>query len=411
MNDVASAVLDRLRPEVIGFATERFCLGDALRHLGIVTQSVVPEAMILYSARILEALSADAVDRLRQSPSTNTFSNLQTLEQLGRVGTAALYWAHALRRQGNYVRHIEGRVDPTQARLAVLFTERWLEWFFCQFSHGCRLPGLTRDGQPLGLGSGKTIQLMCRLEQLGNQAQSAALEAEAVELAAETGFAETPLLPAVLAEILLSHRQAAPARRVLEGALAAFPTDLRLRQLMGLCLSRQQQLAQALAWLEPLRREFRDDGETAGITAGVYKRIWQADRSQRDALKQSHREYRRAWEVSGEKTVYLGINAAATALWLDLRDEARKLAAEVERILRRRAATLPGDLHAATLDFQFWDRLTLAEALLVQGQWQPAYEMYTGTFACHANRAGDIEVARLQRDEIVAKLELPRPVD
>ena len=401
MVPVRSDVLERLAADVRDFATPRFQLGNDLRRLQAVVQADAPEAVILYCARILEALSADAVARLRQVPSPNVFSNLQTLEWLGRAGRTVLYWAHALRRLGNVVRHLDGLVGGDQARLAVLFGERWLQWYFCDFSHGCRLASLTRDGQPLGVGGGALAEAMCRLEELEQAMVSGSADNIVAEMAACPAFTATPILPAVLADILLSRRQPAAALGVLKTALARFDGDLRLQQLMGLCLSRQQEFSPALQWLEPLRGQSHDDGETAGITAGVYKRIWLADRTRQDALKTSHQDYRRAWEISKKSEVYVGINAATTALWLDHPDEARQLATDVENVLRRRAEDLPSDL--AGLDFQFWDQLTLAEARLLQGDWPAARNIYENTFhaSCPArgrHRSGSPAARRDSRE-------------
>ena len=50
----------------------------------------------------------------------------------------------------------ESDIRPEDADLAVLFTERWLDWFFRGFRYGRRLPSLTRDQGPLGLSTFQT---------------------------------------------------------------------------------------------------------------------------------------------------------------------------------------------------------------------------------------------------------------
>src|SRR5262245_1035701 len=115
--DSVSALL----PKVRDFATPQFSLRDDLAHLNVVSRSDAPESVIFYSGRILEALTHAALRRLGQEPSPNVFSNLQTLEHFNRMTAANRYWSHSLRRLGNLVRHIDGRVGPNEATLAALF--------------------------------------------------------------------------------------------------------------------------------------------------------------------------------------------------------------------------------------------------------------------------------------------------
>jgi hypothetical protein len=171
---------------------------------------------------------------------------------------------------------------------------------------------------------------------------------------------------------------------------------------MGLYWSRLGKLEQALEWLGPLYARHPNDDETAGITAGVHKRRWLADRSRSDDLQRSQRAYREAYKGSGKRSTYLGINTATTALFLGKRDEARRLAREVEELLRQRAAVLPGELN----DLDFWDAVTLAEARLLQGDRAGAEALYRSVFTRYAGlREGDIAVARAQMEEILKALE------
>ncbi|HJT75800.1 MAG TPA: tetratricopeptide repeat-containing protein [Gemmataceae bacterium] len=392
--------LVRLVPEVRTYRMGPFALADDLAHLLAVQRAGAPEAVVFYSSRILDALAADALVRLGQVPATNLFANLQLLEHLNRVATATRYWAHALRRLGNLVRHLTGRVGPEDADLAVLFAERWLEWFFRLFSHGHRLPRLTCDGQPLGLGAaGEGHVLLELLEKLEATPPGAAAPPGQGELGQHPALLNTSVLPAVLAEVLLGRHQHEEAFRVLELGLSHFPDDLRLRQLMGLHWSRNGELEEALRWLEPLHARFKDDEETAGITAGVYKRRWLRDRDNRADLEKSHRAYRGAWKSSRKKSVYAAINAAATALWLGREGDARQLAGEVVEQLHRRAASLPADLRDVRQPFSYWDQVTLAEAQLLLGDWSAARQAYREAFARHATRLGDIKVTRDQLAE------------
>jgi tetratricopeptide (TPR) repeat protein len=390
--------LEELLPTVHDYANPPFILRSDLVHLDRVCRASAPEAVIFYCNRILESMANDAVRRLGQYPSANLFSNLQFLEHLNRIGTTTRYWAHGLRRLGNFVRHLMGPVTPQDAAVALVFVECWLEWFFCRFSHGPGLPGLTRDHQQLRLGSEDELRgLMRFLERQDLAPASAPSGPEEVQVR-ETLF-RTPSLPAVQAEILLRQNRIEEARQTLQAGLARFPNDLRLRQLTGLTWSREDQLEKAIECLAPLAEEFPSDDETVGITAGVYKRRWQADRARLDDLTKAHHGYSQGWTASGRKNTYLGINAATTALWLGQAAEAARLAQDVERLLRERARKLPLDLTDPGQAFNYWDQVTLAEARLLQGDSAEAERAYQDAYAHarRASRAGDIESASDRR--------------
>jgi len=407
MTDLSLDPLARLAPEVLTYAVPSFVLRDDLARLDSVHRAGAPEAVVFYCCRILDALAGDALRRVGQTPSPNVFSNLQVLEHFNRLGTTTSRWAHALRRLGNVVRHLQGHVGPNEVALSLLFTEGWVEWFFCRFSHGYRLPSLTREDGPLRLSDDEKLREFIRtVEELHSLGPNPPAERQQ-HVEAHPAFRHTAILPAVLAEALLARKEDDEAVRVLRAGLASFPEDLRLRQLLGLYHSRAGQLDQALQWLEPLIAQFPDDDETAGITAGVWKRRWQADRTNLADLEKAQRAYRDAWRRSSKKSTYVGINSATTALWLGRQDEARRLAREVADVLIRRAAALSGDLSDPQHAFHYWDQVTLAEAQLLLGDWATARQTYDEAFARHPERRGDIEVSRRQRDEILKTLGLP----
>jgi tetratricopeptide (TPR) repeat protein len=412
MEDFREDPLARLAKEVLEYASPSFVLKDDLRLLVAVNRVGAPEAVILYCARILDTLTGDALRRVGQTPSVNIFSNLQVLEQLNRIGSVARYWAHAVRRLGNVVRHIHRRIDPDEAVLSSLFTEGCLEWFFCDFSHGHRLKGLTRDAGPLGLVGGHEFRAhMTSLKKLhaADAVPHEHLNPAAVE--SDPRFFSTPVLAAILGEIRLSRNELEHAFRVLDAGLAKFPNDVRLRQLMGLHWSRKLEFEKALTWLEPLFDRSDADDETVGITAGVYKRMWEADRTNQHALEKSHRAYRDAWKNSGKKNTYLGINCAMTSLCRGRVEDARRQAKEVEEVLNARVAAAPPGPGDPCLTLSFWDQVTLAEARALQGDLIDAQRNYDSAFAAYADRHGDIEVSRRQMSEILRMMDLPNALE
>jgi tetratricopeptide (TPR) repeat protein len=403
--DPPHSPLERLVPAVAEYATEQFHLQEDLERLDKVRRVDAPEAVILYCARILEALAAAALRTLKLEPSPNVFANLDALQQYNLLPTATRHWAHALRRAGNLVRHIRSRVRPGDAELAVLFVERWLDWFFRSFRYGHQLPSLTRDGEPLGLSASASLRaLLGALEDLDRNLPTVL---QHVQAGLSGDLLQTPALPAALAEMLLDSGRYADARTVLAAALKVFPDDLRLRLFLGLYWSRTGNLEESLHWLEPLYEQHKDDDQATGITAGVYKRRWLQDPSNREWLEKSQRAYRQGWERSRKMNAYLGINAATTTLWLGRPDESRQVAEEVRKLLRARIAALLERLTDPDLQLIYWDQVTLAEAELLLGELESAQRRYRAAFATHAEQQrANIEVSLKQIGAILPLLGL-----
>jgi tetratricopeptide (TPR) repeat protein len=399
-----SGPLHWLAPEVRDFAAGPFVLLEDLDRLLRVYLADAPEAVIFYCARILEALAAEALRAVHLRAGANVFANLDTLRQLGLLPSPTRYWAHALRRLGNRVRHLHDRVGAEDAEASILYAEHCLDWFFCRYRYRPhrRLERLTHDGRPFALaGSAELRTLM--------QALSAALDlpalVEQVRAGGRPAWLREPALAAVLAETLLDRGRHADAQLVLDAGLARFPLDLRLNQLLGLHWSRTGRLQDALGHLERLAERYPGDDETAGISAGVCKRLWQGDRGRTEWLARSHRAYRLGWERSGCNNPYLGINAATTALWLGRPEEARRTAEGVRRLLQGPAAALrPADDEDPL--GSYWDRVTLAEALLLVDDRAAARRTYREAFARHAEQVDAIAVTQRQLGALLEALGL-----
>jgi tetratricopeptide (TPR) repeat protein len=404
-HDGSDSPLARLVPAVAEFATEQFHLKEDLDRLDKVQRVGAPEAVILYCARILEALAAAALRAVKLEQSPNVFSNLETLWQYRLIPTTTCHWAHALRRTANLVRHIRCRVRPDDAELAVLFAERWLEWFFRAFRYGLCLPSLTRDEQPLGLSGGVSLRPL--LEALENLDQNLTAMLQQVRQGFGGDWLRAPAIPGVLAEMLLDRGNHEEARAVLDAASGRFRDDLRLRQLLGLYWSRTDRLEEALRCVDPLYEQYKDDDETVGITAGVYKRLWLQDRKRFIWLEKSRRAYCLGWELSKRGNAYLGINAATTALWLGRLAESRRLAEEVGQLLHARATVLAEHASSPDLVLNYWDQVTLAEAELLRGELATARCLYRDAFAKHSeHQRANMEVSYQQLGEILRALGL-----
>lgn len=386
MDGSANDALSRLVPDVLNFATPQFELKSDLQNLVVVQRVAANEAVVFYSSRILEALTAEAIRRLGQTPSVNVFSNLEMLWYWNRFGVATRSWAHALRRLGNTVRHLSGRIGPSDAALAAAFAEGWIVWFFGEFSHGNQLPKLTVDQRPII--DGVLDDLLVWMQQLE----------KATALPPAPMAAPTAVVPAVTAELLISRGEFDAAFELLQTSLASFRDDLRLLQLQGLCWSRKGELDRAIQSLEPVRQRQPADEETLGILAGAYKRRWLKDEANKPDLELAYQTYRTGWKGSAKGNTYLGINTAATALWLGNQKLATETAAEVENVLKKRIQSLPAELRDSQESYDFWDRITLAESRLIQGDADSADRIYEAAFAKHAELLGDIAVSRKQRE-------------
>jgi tetratricopeptide (TPR) repeat protein len=386
----------RLHPQVAAYASGNYSLlSDLTRLEGVRSVSAV-EATIFYSARIFEALAGSAVQLAGLAPSASSFSNLETLIEFDFVPTSTLYWANGLRRMGNDVRHILRRAEPEDADLAALFAERWIDWYFCQFRFGPRLRAVTSDGEHLVAIRDMALPALVRAIDANGFDPSAWLPPKWTE--GEPPFMRAAILAAGIADILLDQGEIDAAFAVLEPAMKKFPDDLRLKQLAVVGSKRRGDLDRAAQIAAPLLNRSGNDEETAGIVAGVYKQLYLDRGRDLNILARSHKAYRAGWDGSKGSSAYLGINAAATALWMGKPAESRMIAAEVRRLLQKRIAALNKAGDARMLAASYWDEVTLAEAELLLGQLADARYRYQAAFTRSAKSKGNIKVATLQAE-------------
>jgi tetratricopeptide (TPR) repeat protein len=283
-----------------------------------------------------------------------------------------------------------------------------LEWFFCTYPYGPNLASLTRDGRPLALCQDGELRLS--LERLDKLVRDEVAAIQEIREQHSSLSARTPVLPAVLADILLSHRKCELVPEVLRPAIEAFPDDLRLTQLLGLYWSRKGKLTRAREILEPLYSRYRDDEETAGILAGVYKRLWSVEDDQ-DWLTKSHRIYLKGWRGSKSSNPYLGINAATTALWLGNKEESIATATEIRQLLLDRMNALASFKGSHDLTLGYWDLVTLAEAELLLADSDQARKRYHEAFSRYPEEEANIQVSRDQANGILEALGRPNPIE
>jgi tetratricopeptide (TPR) repeat protein len=181
---------------------------------------------------------------------------------------------------------------------------------------------------------------------------------------------------------------------VLSEVEKAFPKSVRPKQLKGLALARRGKagdLDQAQEILGLLLEQNNLDSETMGI----YARTWM-DRYTKDGklsdLRQSRNYYAEAFERQPHD-YYTGINAASKSVFLDEMDKALEYAKRVEGIVGVEEAK--GD---------YWKTATVAEVMLIKGNFKGAAAMYQKAIDIAPNDTGSIKSTAKQALQLLEKL-------
>jgi len=211
------------------------------------------------------------------------------------------------------------------------------------------------------------------------------------------------------AERLLGQGEPLLAYNAIDRGLQRWPGQVRLSQLQALALARSGDLERASAILTALTQSGVDDAETLGVLARTHKDLGMraADPGQRAAhLESAFMLYRRAYATAvtlgaSASAYYTGINAATVAVLRGEIDEARSLAAQVQRICEQVADRTRGSVA------EYWRQATLGEAALILGQATAAAHHYADAMALAKGRYGDLSTTRRQARLLAAHL----PVD
>lgn len=372
---------------------------DQVRRLVAIPGAAAPEGVIFYCARMLDGICAGLVTRLGQKPSPNIFSNLMTVEALRLIDNISRELAHTLRRMGNVVRHSLADSSLDDVRLAIVLTRELLDWFEAleagaQFAEA-------RDRLDAHIdpswGVVSVVGLLAGVEAGDNSAIEALLKRR-------DDILSSRFLASLCAEALIACGRPRDAEDLLSACADAFGSDQRHQQLSALVLSRTGRLEEAVKAADALRRRYPDDDETAGIAGGIYKRRWDRDPTQIQALKLAHELYRKQWDKGKRINAYLGVNAASTLIYLGDLEGARVIAAEVVAAMARRDAAL----QAAGLTPQdgglsaYYDEVSRAEAMLVAGDAISARAAYDAAFRTYRQYSGTIKGAKAQAIKVAA---------
>lgn len=153
--------------------------------------------------------------------------------------------------------------------------------------------------------------------------------------------------------------------------LRTAPMSVRANQLRALALAKTgkpTRIEESIEILKKLRKAGHLDEETGGILAGRYKQKWQQTGDKR-FLHQAYKVYLDTFKNT--KHWYPGINAAASALWLEEASESKTIARHVLRHLR--------DLSSAQMDQ--WELAAKGEAYLLTGNLDRAKRFYSKAVA------------------------------
>ncbi|MFO1406223.1 MAG: tetratricopeptide repeat-containing protein [Steroidobacteraceae bacterium] len=200
------------------------------------------------------------------------------------------------------------------------------------------------------------------------------------------------------AERLLRQGEPLLAYNLADAALAASPSNLRLRQLQALALARSGDLERANRLLAELVDAGVDDAETLGVLARTHKDLGQraTDPERREAnLAAAWRLYLGAYTAAGTRgesaaAYYTGINAATVAVLRGDLASARRIAAEVRAICTAAGPETDGT------PADYWRLATLGEAEFILGDVESAARHYARAVALAGGRYGDLSSTRRQ---------------
>lgn len=388
---------------------KRATLHRDVQRMVAVGRAGADEATIFYAARIVEITCNLVLAKVGIRPTNNLFESLTCLQNYNLIPPLTRCWAHTVRRLGNDVRHIRQQICHDSARLSCMMVARILTW-----SQPWLDPMLPTDGKCERLTSEIPIEndIAHILETCELTSSEPSLERLDQYLAHPSQLdADGSILAAMIETFVERDVGWLPLVERRIAGCSWINRSLRLQQLLVLILSRQGKLDQANCLGKSLIKNSPDDEESIGIVAGVYKRRWQLQDSEVELLHRANRLYRSGWRASKHRIMYLGINAAATNVWLSQFDAARSIAEKISEVLFQRAMELSQADTSQPLQLCLWDTLSLAESLLIQGNVDDARRYYRLAASQHPNASVALAVARSQAARLLHKIRPDLPIE
>jgi len=218
--------------------------------------------------------------------------------------------------------------------------------------------------------------------------------ARIIELAKsdDPAWTTSPMCGCAAAEALIDAERFQAADEILKRLRERFPAAVRPRQLEGLAARRRGDWQGAMRILGAMYSDDYRDSETIGMYAATWMLRYRQTGTQLYLVK-SRALYREAFETSSDS--YTGINAATKSLLLGERETATQLAARVEALFEDKP---PVD---------YYEQATLAEARLLQGDYQQARKYYNAAVLMAIGDTGSQRGTLEQAREIMRILEAP----
>ncbi len=176
------------------------------------------------------------------------------------------------------------------------------------------------------------------------------------------------------------------ASEVADEAAHLFGDDVALLLTRALAAARSGATQAAQELLNSKQAILADAEEAKSLLARTFKDLWKSS-GDTGYLQRSYDLYYLDYTTTQGDRTFPGVNAASMAFFLGRVDDARRIARDVLALLRGRPDATG-----------YWDRVTIAECLLVDGQIEPAREAYA------AASAGDVPPAHLATTRAQARL-------
>lgn len=333
-------------------------LSEELKKISRFCGAEAPEVIAFYAGRIVEAMTSAALGVFRVSLGEGGVKDkIDILQKRNLIDAGTASIAHAIRRYGNQVRHLERAVHPSEEETIIGLLQIWIEWF---------------DLMVINNKAAKTeVAWSLKTKILRQLAYPEADETRNYLEMAE--HFDTLLAEAALAEFAaerLVDTNSPLAERFTKKAMDVFPKSLRSRQIRALYFSRNNNPDGTIQLLS--NWQWRPDRETIGILGGAYKNKW-IEFNEPGYLEKAHQQYSKGVDFFPTDH-YLRINLAATSLWKGMLSEARSHAHKTVQLLAENGFIVNIGDSCEGLDY--WVVATLAEATLLSGKAKRANYLY-----------------------------------
>lgn len=195
-----------------------------------------------------------------------------------------------------------------------------------------------------------------------------------------------------LSRRFLDHGDNYLASEVAEEGAEFFGDDVALILTRALATARSGAPRTAQEFLTAKQAVLDGAEEAKSLLARTFKDLWKSSGEER-YLAESFELYHLDYTTTKGDRTFPGVNAASMALFLGRTAEARKIASDVLALLRAKPDTA-----------NYWDRVTIAECLLVDGQTEPARAAYAEATADGQTPHGHLATTRAQARLLLRRL-------